>query len=72
MTAPSPATAAQIADKLRYASTLVTIGIDPDDPTGVVADMVQIPGRSICLAYQANILRDMAKALDEAHKQRPC
>ncbi|KXF56179.1 hypothetical protein AXA44_02795 [Rhodococcus sp. SC4] len=62
-----------IADRLHYATTVVVIGTDPDDPGSVVMDMLGIPvDRPICLARQAEMLRDAAQSLDERHREYPC
>ena len=62
-----------VADKVRYASTLVILGVNPDDLDGYVADHIKLPyNHEICFAIQARALRELADALDARHREEPC
>ena len=64
---------AKFADMQRYASAIVTLGIDPDDPSVPLADITQMHGRRrICLRMQAAMLRRLADQLDAAHGPDRC
>lgn len=61
-------TAAQLRDRLQYATTVVIIGVNPDNPTESLMDVAELPdGRPICKSAQAVMLIDAAQALAERH-----
>ncbi|WP_407107826.1 hypothetical protein [Rhodococcus aetherivorans] len=68
------ATEAQIADFQRYASTIITIGVDPDNPDRPKLNVaLNIAGRRpLCLALQAALLRDAALELAKLHGPDRC
>ncbi len=68
------ATEAKVKDLLSYASSIVTIGVDPDNPPEKTRiDFVHLEHRRpICLAIQAKTLRDLANKLDAAHGSGQC
>ena len=58
----------QLLDRLRYATTVVVIGGDPDDPAATFMDVAEVPnGRPICKVDQAKMLIDAAQHLAEHH-----
>lgn len=58
----------QLLDRLRYATTVVVIGINPDNPSEHLMHVVELPNRkSICKAVQATMLLDAAQHLAEHH-----
>ncbi|MDV8066418.1 hypothetical protein R4P64_07870 [Rhodococcus sp. IEGM 1366] len=58
----------ELQDRLRYATTVVIIGVNPDNPTERFMDVAQLPnGRPICKAQQAMMMLDAAQALAEQH-----
>lgn len=63
----------KITDTFRYATTIVGIGPDPDNPERAFGQIVAVPGRNpICLLQQAQILREMADKMDAAHAAGMC
>ena len=55
-------------DTISDDETIVTLGVDPDNPSVPRADIVQMSGRRrICLGVQAAMLRHLADQLDAAH-----
>lgn len=62
---------ANVPELLRYATTVVTIGVDPDNPHKGRVDIVPVPGNMpICFATQAAMLRTIADQLDALHAPR--
>lgn len=60
-------------DILRYASAVVMIATDPDNPTRTRVDVIQVPHRRpICLLEQAEALREVADELVAAHNAGRC
>ena len=59
---------AELQDHLRYATTVVVIGINPDNPSERLMHVVELPNRtSICKNVQATMLLDAAQHLAEHH-----
>jgi hypothetical protein len=68
-----PVDEAKVNDLLRYASAVVTLGVDPDNPDRAKVDIVQLGHRRpICLNVQAVMLIDLAQNLAEAHGEGRC
>jgi len=66
-------TDAKFTDMHRYASAIVMLGVDPDNPSVPRVDAVQMLGRpQICLLAQAAMLRDIANKLESAHGPSQC
>lgn len=62
------ATESKVDDLLNWASTVVTLAINPDDPSRAHVAVVQIERRQpLAFNVQAQMLRDAADQLDAAH-----
>lgn len=63
----------KIADMVRYATTLVSIGVNPDDPAECrIAFVSNSENTHICLTQQAAMLRNLADKFDEVHGPDGC